>query len=378
MAVLNEEQSMLRDAAKSWTQEKSPVTAFRKMRDSGVEIGYDAKAWNEMAEMGWAGVIIPEEYGGSAFGYLSIGLILEELGRNLTASPLITSGVGGASALVLGGSDAQKSEWLPKIADGSVVGALAVDEGAHHAPEKVALAATKSGTGYSLSGAKSFVIEGLAANLLVVSARTSGTPGDKDGITLFLVPADAKGVSRKRLALADSRGAANITFDKVEVGADAVLGAVDKGWDVLEKTLDRVRAALAAEMLGAANQAFETTLDYLKVRVQFGQVIGSFQALQHRAAKMFTDLELARSAVEAALQAIDADSPDVPELVSLSKAKMGDVFHLVSNEMVQMHGGIGMTDAHDAGFYLKRARAAEAAFGSQSYHRDRYARINGY
>ncbi|MCA6283245.1 MAG: acyl-CoA dehydrogenase family protein [Phenylobacterium sp.] len=378
MAVLNEEQSMLRDAAKSWTQEKSPVTAFRKMRDSGVDIGYDANAWNEMAEMGWAGVIIPEEYGGSAFGYLSIGLILEELGRTLTASPLIASGVGAASALVLGGSDAQKSEWLPKIADGSVVGALAVDEGPHHAPEKVALAATKSGAGYSLSGTKTFVIEGLAANLLVVSARTSGKPGDKDGITLFLVPADAKGVSRKRLALADSRGAANITFDKVEVGADAMLGAADKGWDVLEKTLDRVRAALAAEMLGAANQAFETTLDYLKVRVQFGQVIGSFQALQHRAAKMFTDLELARSAVEAALQAIDADSPDVPELVSLSKAKMGDVFHLVSNEMVQMHGGIGMTDAHDAGFYLKRARAAEAAFGSQSYHRDRYARINGY
>ncbi|MFN9032366.1 MAG: acyl-CoA dehydrogenase family protein [Alphaproteobacteria bacterium] len=378
MAVLNEEQSMLRDAAKSWTQEKSPVTAFRKMRDSGVEIGYDVNAWNEMAEMGWAGVIIPEEYGGSAFGYLSMGLILEELGRTLTASPLIASGVGAASALVLGGSDAQKSEWLPKIADGSVVGALAVDEGPHHAPEKVALAATKSGAGYSLSGTKTFVIEGLAATLLVVSARTSGKPGDKDGITLFLEPADAKCVSRKRLALADSRGAANITFDKVEVGADAMLGAADKGWDVLEKTLDRVRAALAAEMLGAANQAFETTLDYLKVRVQFGQVIGSFQALQHRAAKMFTDLELARSAVEAALQAIDADSPDVPELVSLSKAKMGDVFHLVSNEMVQMHGGIGMTDAHDAGFYLKRARAAEAAFGSQSYHRDRYARINGY
>lgn len=378
MAVLNEEQSMLRDAAKSWTQEKSPVTAFRKMRDSGVDIGYDVNAWNEMAEMGWAGVIIPEEYGGSAFGYLSMGLILEELGRTLTASPLIASGVGAASALVLGGSDAQKSEWLPKIADGSVVGALAVDEGPHHAPEKVALAATKSGSGYSLSGTKTFVIEGLAANLLVVSARTSGKPGDKDGITLFLVPADAKGVSRKRLALADSRGAANITFDKVEVGADAVLGAADKGWDVLEKTLDRVRAALAAEMLGSANQAFETTLDYLKVRVQFGQVIGSFQALQHRAAKMFTDLELARSAVEAALQAIDADSPDVAELVSLSKAKMGDVFHLVSNEMVQMHGGIGMTDAHDSGFYLKRARAAEAAFGSQSYHRDRYARINGY
>ena len=378
MAVLNEEQTMLRDAAKSWVQEKSPVTAFRKMRDSGVELGYDANAWNEMAEMGWAGVIIPEDFGGSDFGYLSMGLILEETGRTLTASPLLASGLAAASAQVLGGSDAQKSEWLPKIAGGEIVGTLAVDEGAHPAPEKVALKAEKSGSGYKLTGTKSFVLEGLAANLLIVSARTSGKPGDTDGITLFLVPADAKGVTRKRLALADSRGAANIEFAGVEVGADAVLGEVDKGWPLLEKTLDRARAGLAAEMLGSAVQAFETTLDYLKVRVQFGQVIGSFQALQHRAAKMFTDLELARSAVEAALQAIDADTPDVPELVSLAKAKMGDVFHLVSNEMVQMHGGIGMTDAHDAGFYLKRARAAEAAYGSQSYHRDRYARIQGY
>ncbi len=378
MAVLNEEQSMLRDAAKSWVQEKSPVTAFRKMRDSGVELGYDADAWNEMAEMGWAGVIIPEEYGGSDFGYLSMGLILEETGRTLTASPLLASALASSSALVLGGSDAQKSEWLPKIAAGEVVGALAVDEGAHHAPEKVALKAEKSGSGYKLTGAKSFVLEGLAANLLVVSARTSGKPGDTDGITLFLVAGDAKGVSRKRLHLADSRGAANITFDGVEVGADAVLGEVDKGYALLEKTLDRARAGLCAEMLGSAVQAFEVTLDYLKVRVQFGQVIGSFQALQHRAAKMFTDLELARSAVEAALQAIDANTPDVPELVSLAKAKMGDVFHLVSNEMVQMHGGIGMTDAHDSGFYMKRARAAEAAFGNQGYHRDRYARLQGY
>ena len=378
MAVLNEEQSMLRDAAKSWTQEKSPVTAFRKMRDSGVEIGYDVKAWNEMAEMGWAGVIVPEAFGGSDFGYLSIGLILEELGRTLTASPLLASAVAGASALVLGGTDAQKSAWLTKIAEGTAVATLAIDEGAHHAPEKVALAATKSGAGYSLSGTKTFVLEGMAADLLIVSARTSGKPGDTAGITLFLVPSDAKGVSRKRLALADSRGAANISFDKVEVGADAVLGPVDGGWDLLEKTLDRARAGVSAEMLGAAVQAFETTLDYLKVRVQFGQVIGSFQALQHRAAKMFTDLELARSAVEAALQAIDAGTPDVPELVSLAKAKMGDTFHLVSNEMVQMHGGIGMTDAHDAGFYLKRARACEAAYGNQSYHRDRYAKIQGY
>jgi len=378
MAVLTEEQSMLRDAARTWTQEKSPVSAFRKMRDSGAALGYDPAAFAEMAEMGWAGVIIPEAYGGSDFGYLSLGLVLEETGRTLTASPLLATALAAASALILGGSDAQKEAWLPKIAAGEAVGTLAIEEGPHHAPEKAALEARKTGAGYTLNGAKTFVLEGMAASLFVVSARTSAKPGEKEGITLFLVPADAKGVTRKALKLADSRGAANVTFENVEVGADAVLGEADKGWDLLEKVLDRARAGLAAEMLGSALQAFDTTLDYLKTRVQFGQVIGSFQALQHRAAKMFTDLELARSCVEAALTAIDNDSPDVPELVSLAKAKVGDTLHLVSNEMVQMHGGIGMTDAHDAGFYLKRARAAEATFGGQAYHRDRYARLNGY
>jgi len=375
MAVLSEEQSMLRDSARTWVQEKSPVTAFRKMRDSNAPLGYDPAAFAEMAEMGWTGVIIPEAYGGSEFGYLSLGLILEETGRTLTASPLLSSALAAASAIILGGSEAQKSEYLPSIASGELVATLAVDEGAHHAPEKTALAAKKSGSGYSLTGTKTFVLEGMAAGLFVVSARTSGKPGETDGISLFLVKADGKGVSRKALKLADSRGAANVTFDGAE---GQLLGEEGKGWPLLEKTLDRARAGLAAEMLGAAIQAFETTLDYLKVRVQFGQVIGSFQALQHRAAKMFTDLELSRSCVEAALQAIDDNSADVPELVSLAKAKMGDTLHLVSNEMVQMHGGIGMTDAHDAGLYLKRARAAEATYGGQAYHRDRYARINGY
>lgn len=378
MAVLTEEQSLLRDAAKTWTQEKSPVSAFRKMRDSAAPLGYDPAAFAEMAQMGWTGVIIPEQYGGSDFGYLGLGLILEETGRTLTASPILASALAAASAIILGGTDAQKEAWLPKIASGELVAALAVDEGPHHSPAKVATAAKKSGSGYALDGAKTFVLEGMAAGLLVVSARTSGKPGETDGITLFLVPADAKGVKRTALKLADSRGAANIAFEGVEVGADAVLGEDGKGYPLLEKTLDRARAGLAAEMLGSALQAFETTLDYLKTRVQFGQVIGSFQALQHRAAKMFTDLELARSCVEAALTAIDNDSPDVPELVSLAKAKMGDTLHLVSNEMVQMHGGIGMTDAHDAGLYLKRARAQETAFGGQAYHRDRYARLQGY
>jgi alkylation response protein AidB-like acyl-CoA dehydrogenase len=377
MAVLTEEQSMLRDAAKSWVSEKSPVTAFRKMRDSGNEDGFDKSAWKEIADMGWTGIIIPEEFGGSGLGYLTLGLVLEEMGRTLTASPLLSTAAA-TSALLLAGSDAQKQEWLPKIAEGKAIAALAVDEKSHHAPESMTLEAKKTGGGYTLNGKKMFVQDGGAADVLVVAARTSGKASEKNGITLFLIPGNAKGLKRTKLKSVDSRGVANLEFSGVEVPGSAVLGSVDNGFDVLDATLDRARAALAAEMLGAATQEFETTLDYLKTRVQFGQVIGTFQALQHRAAKMFTDLELTRSCVEAALTAIDKNANDVPALVSLSKAKVNELAHLVSNEMVQMHGGIGMTDAHDSGLYLKRARAAEATYGSASFHRDRYARLMGY
>jgi alkylation response protein AidB-like acyl-CoA dehydrogenase len=369
LAVLTEEQSMLRDAARAWTQEKSPVTALRRVRDQKLELGFDPALWSEMGEMGWAGVVIPEEYGGSAFGYLGLGLILEETGRTLTASPLLSSALAAASALMIGGSEAQKSEWLPRIATGEIVATLAVDEKAHHAPEATAATAEKAGDKLVVSGKKTFVLEGMAADLFVVAAKVAGE------VSLVLVPATAAGVSRTALHLADSRGHAEVTFDKVEVAADAVLAG---GWQTVEQTLDRARAGLSAEMLGAAAQAFDVTLEYLKTRRQFGQLIGSFQGLQHRAAKMYSELELSRSAVEAALAAIDDNANNIPELASLAKARIGDTLHLISNEMVQMHGGIGMTDEHDAGLYLKRARVAEAAFGGQTYHRDRYARIHGY
>jgi alkylation response protein AidB-like acyl-CoA dehydrogenase len=378
MAVLSEEQTMIRDGAKSWVQEKSPVTVFRKLRDSGNPDGFDRAAWKEMAEMGWAGILIPEEFGGTGLGYLTLGLVLEETGRTLTASPLVSTALTATTALLLGGNDAQKKKYLPQIAEGKLIATLAVDEGPHHAPEKIALKAEKSGSGYKLNGKKNFVLDGGVADLIIVAARTSGKPGDKNGITLFLVDGRANGLSREKLKTVDSRGVANLTFANVEVGADAILGSADQGDGLLESILDRARAGLAAEMLGHAMQSFDVTLDYLKTRVQFGQVIGTFQALQHRAAKMFTDLELARSCVEGALQAIDRDANDVAQLASLAKAKVGDLVHLVSNEMVQMHGGIGMTDAHDAGLYLKRARAQEATFGGSSYHRDRYATLLGY
>ncbi|OYW30547.1 MAG: acyl-CoA dehydrogenase [Caulobacter sp. 12-67-6] len=377
MAVLTEEQTMLRDAAKGWTTDSAPVGALRKLRDARSGQSFDPAAWAEMGQMGWAGVIVPEEHSGSAFGYLGLGLVLEETGRTLAASPLLSTALIAASALNLAGTAAQKAAWLEKIALGEAVATLAVDEGAHHAPARTALAATKSGDGFTLTGVKTFVIDGEAADLLIVAARTSGKAGDTDGLTLFLVPGDAPGVTRTHLALADSRGAARITFETVSVGADAVLGEVDKGWAVLEPTLDRAYAGLAAEMLGTANAAFDITLDYLKTRTQFGQVIGAFQALQHRAAKLFTDLETTRSCVEAALEAIDAGG-DTRALASLAKAKASEVLHLATNEMVQMHGGIGMTDAHDAGLYMKRARVAEALFGGAAFHRDRYARLQGF
>ncbi|MDB5457421.1 MAG: acyl-CoA dehydrogenase [Caulobacter sp.] len=377
MAVLTEEQTMLRDAAKGWTQDSAPVSALRKLRDGGSRRGFDPAAWAEMGQMGWAGVIVPEDHDGSAFGYLSLGLVLEETGRTLAASPLISTALVAVSALTLGGSDAQKTAWLPRIAAGEVVATLAVDEGSHHAPAKTALTATAKGDGWTLNGTKTFVLDGEAADLLIVVARTGGAAGDTDGLTLFLVAGDAPGVTRTHLALADSRGAARIAFDGVAAGAEAVLGEVGQGWAILEPVLDRACAGLAAEMLGTATAAFEITLDYLKTRTQFGQVIGTFQALQHRAAKLFTDLETTRSCVEAALEAIDAGG-DSRALASLAKARACEVLHLASNEMVQMHGGIGMTDAHDAGLYMKRARVAEALFGGASYHRDRYARLMGF
>jgi alkylation response protein AidB-like acyl-CoA dehydrogenase len=375
MAVLTEEQSMLREAARSWTQEKSPLKAFRKMRDTGNPRGFDVAAWKDQAALGWAGVIIPEEFGGAGLGVFDLGLVLEEMGRTLTASPLLATGLAGASAVLVAGSDAQKRQWLPKIADGSAIATLAVEEGPRHAPQTIALSAAKSGSGYRLSGKKCFVIEGPSADVFVVSARTSGGPSDCDGISLFLVAANAAGVSRQDLKTIDHRGVSNVFFKNVP---GELLGAAGQGWAPLEASLDRARAGVTAEMLGAAEAAFAMTLDYLKTRVQFGRQIGSFQALQHRAARILTELELARSPVEAALQAISAAAPEAAALVSLAKSKMGDTLRLVSNETIQMHGGIGMTDECDAGLFLKRARVLEALFGNQAYHRERYARILGY
>ena len=378
MAALTTEQTMIREQASAWVREQAPVKAFRKMRDSGMPARFEPSTWAAMVELGWTGIIVPEQYGGSGLGYLSFGIVLEQTGRQLTASPLFASALVGATALMLGGNDEQKQAYLPKIVDGSAIFTLAVDESTRHAPSRTALQATRHGAGYRLSGRKTFVLEGGAATHLIVAARTSGSAGDTNGITLFVVPAQVSGITRTELSMVDSRGYADIAFDAVDLASDAVLGQADAGFALLEATLDRARAGLGAEMLGTAARAFDMTVDYLQTRVQFGQVIGAFQALGHRAAALFTQLELNRSCVEAALQAIDADAADIAELCSLSKARTGAFLHQASNELIQIHGGIGMTDEFDAGFYLKRARTLEATFGNQAFHRDRYATLNGF
>lgn len=371
MAVLNEEQTMLRDMARNWAQKESPVSAFRKVRNAREAAGFDRAAYKEIADMGWTGIIIPEAYGGSGLGYLSAGLVIEELGKTLTASPLAASNFAAASALVLAGSDAQKEAWLPKLASGEAIATLAIDEGPRHDPAKIEARAEKSGAGWSLSGVKAFVHEADSADLFIVAAQT------EKGVALFLVPADAKGVERSARRLTDSRSHAEVTFVNVALADDALLGSED-GAQLLDQVLERARAATCAELLGLAEQAFQTTLDYLKTRVQFNQQLSTFQALQHRMANLFTQIELARSAVEGAFEALDAGRDDAARIVSAAKVAANDAAHTMSREMIQLHGGIGMTDEHDAGFYLKRARVLENAWGNSSFHRERFARLSGY
>lgn len=355
MAALNDEQVMLRDMAREWADNESPVTAWRKLRNAALPAGYDPAAWSAQSEMGWAGIVVPEEYGGSAFGWLSLGLVLEQLGRNLSASPLAAT-ASAAAAIAASDNAEAKTAWLPRIAVGEVVATLAIDEGPRHTGD---FGGTVVGDG-RLTGTKAFVAEGDSAGVFVVAANNG----------LYLVDGADTGVSRSPRKMADGRSHAEVAFKDA---AATKLG----GPEATRAACDRAAASVMAEALGLATAAFEQTSDYLKVRVQFGQTLASFQALQHRMAKMFTELELMRSVVEAALEAIDAGG-DAAQAVSLAKAVGGDTLKLVSREMVQLHGGIGMTDEHDAGFYLKRAAVLDAMWGNAAFHRERFAELNGF
>ena len=376
--VFNEEQRLLKDTAKEFLASNAPVEALRKLRDDKDEVGYDKALWAQMAELGWASIVLPEEYDGLDFGFMGLGAIIEETGHTLTATPLFSTVVLGASVLMLAGSDAQKQATLPAIAAGELTLALALEESNHHNPTGVALSAEKSADGYTLNGKKTFVLDGHSADKLIVVARTAGVAGDTDGISLFLVDGNAAGVTRQRTIMADSRNTANINFDNVTVAADALIGAEGQAWGALNSTLDRGRICMAAEMFGGAEECLNRTVEYLKDRSQFGVKIGTFQALQHRAAEMYVELQLSKSVVIDALSAIDENRPGLDQMASLAKARLNDVYKLVTNEAVQMHGGIGVTDELEIGFFLKRARVAMQILGDAGFHRDRYATLCGY
>jgi alkylation response protein AidB-like acyl-CoA dehydrogenase len=376
--VLTEEQSMLRDSARGLISDRAPVSHLRHLRDSADATGFSRELWKTFAEMGFAGLLVAEEFGGSGLGCVEAGVVMEEIGRNLTPSPFLATAVLAAGALSRGGSAAQKAEHLPAIAAGSLLAALAIDEGAKHRPLLTKMQAVRSGNGFRLTGDKAFVVDGHAADLLIVAARTAGAAGERDGLTLFLVDPRTKGIGIERTVMVDSHNAARISFDNVEINADGVLGEVDQGGALLEGVLNIGRGAVASEMVGVAEGVFGRTVSYLKERKQFGKAIGEFQALQHRAAQLYIEIEITRAAVLRALQALDKDAANAAAAVAVAKARAGSTATLAVQEGVQMHGGMGMTDQFDIGFFMKRARVCQELFGDSNFHADQLARMRGY
>ncbi|PWE18002.1 acyl-CoA dehydrogenase [Marinicauda salina] len=371
--VLSDEEQMLRDSARSFLAQSAPVAALRKLRDEKNAEGFDRGLWTSMAEMGWCGVLVPEAHGGVEMGNAAAGVLLMEMGRTLAASPFLSTSVLAATAFDRAGTDAQKAEWLPKIAAGETVIAFAVDEKARHDPGVIETRAKKDGNGFRLDGRKRFVATAMGADLLIVAART-----DDDRINLFMVDPEAEGVTRTPRRTVDSHVPADIDFSDVKLDGDALLSGADDPEDAYQQILNAGRAGLAAESLGVAEQAFDATLDYIKEREQFGKSVASFQGLQHRAAHLYGELELARSLVMKALRALDETPSQAPIWCAAAKAKSCEVARLSAAEGIQMHGGVGMTDEYDIGLYYKRAQAAGEFLGDDAWGAGEVARLSGY
>ncbi|MEW4447344.1 acyl-CoA dehydrogenase family protein [Qipengyuania sp. JC766] len=374
----DDDQTMLADTASQFMADEGAIAKqLRHWRDRDCKDGFGHDLWKQFAEMGFTGMLLDEDDGGLGMGHVEAGIVLEEIGRNLTPSPFLTSSVLAATALKHGGDDL-RGRYLPGLVSGDSVFAVAIDEGPKHRPEKIETRAEKSGNGFKLTGRKDFVIHGASADMIVVAARTSGSDDDKDGITLFAVPKDAANMQHDAVRLVDSSMATHTRFDGVELDGDAVIGEVDGGRDILNRMLMAGRAGSAAEGVGVARGAMDMTVDYLKQRKQFGRLIGEFQALQHRASHLYSEVEIARAATIKAQQLLDADSGAADLMTSVAKAKVAKAAGLAVREGVQMHGGIGMTDEYDIGLYMKRDRALQEFLGDVYYHANRVAELSGY
>jgi alkylation response protein AidB-like acyl-CoA dehydrogenase len=376
MTVLTDDQKMLQETAAGFLADEGAISKqLRHWRDIGCKDGFGHGLWKQFAELGLTGICIPESYGGMGLGATEAALVLEEIGRNLTPSPFLQTAV--VAARTIEGTQ-HADGWYPGILSGEAVLALAIDEGPRHAPEQSALEAKRQGNGFVLNGVKQFVVQGGSADMIVTAARTGGSPGEREGLTLFAVPKDAAGLAVENVALVDSSKAARLTFARVELDADAVIGDVDNAWAPLSRALDAGRAGAAAELVGVASGASALTLDYLKQRKQFGKFIGEFQALQHRVAHLYSEIEIARAAAFKAAQLLDSSDEQAELYVSVAKAKAADVASLAVREGVQMHGGIGMTDEHDIGLFMKRQAVLGELFGDVYFHRERVAQLSGY
>jgi alkylation response protein AidB-like acyl-CoA dehydrogenase len=376
MTLLTDDQKMLQETAASFLAgEGSIARQLRHWRDIGCKDGFGHGLWRQFAELGLTGICIPESHGGMGLGATEAALVLEEIGRNLTPSPFLATAVVATRAI---DGTQHADRWFPAILSGEAVLALAIDEDPRHAPEQTALEAKRQGNGFVLNGAKQFVVQGASADMIVTAARTAGSPGEIEGLTLFAVAKEAVGLAVEGVALVDSSKAARLTFENVQLDADAVIGEVDGGWQPLQRALGVGRAGAAAELVGVAAAASAITLDYLRQRKQFGRLIGEFQALQHRAAHLYAEIEIARAATYKAAQLLDSGDDRAELTVSVAKAKAADVASLAVREGVQMHGGIGMTDEHDIGLFMKREAVLGELFGDVYYHRERVAALSGY
>jgi alkylation response protein AidB-like acyl-CoA dehydrogenase len=375
--ALSDEQQMLQKSASDFVHRESSLKRIRELRTDGT--GFSKPLYAKMAELGWLAIPFAESVGGLGHGLVEMSVVMEELGRGLMPEPVLSSILLGGQAIALGGSAAQQKEWLPKIAEGQAIVSLGyLEKQSRYDPFDVTTQAKRDGAAWTLTGEKTYVPDAGVADGIVVTARTQGTRRDREGVAMFVIDPKAKGVTLVPVPTSDWRKRFHLKLDKVRVEDAARLSGTTPADMALESALDRATIALSAEMLGSMSEAFKMTLDYLKTRQQFGVPIGSFQALQHRAADEYVQTELSRSAVYYAAMCVDEKMADAQAAVSTAKARCNDAFHLIANESVQMHGGIGMTDEHDIGFFFKRARAAEATLGDSNYHRDRYARLREY
>lgn len=375
---LTEEQQMIADQAAKFVANESPVERFRKLRET--ERGWEPEMWAKMAEQGWLAITIPEEQGGFGGTFLDMALILEQLGRGLVPEPIIASAVLGGGLLSSLGSEAQREAFLSPMIEGQTSLAFAyAEKQSRYNLNDCTTKAEKSGDGYTLSGEKVWVLNGHAADQILVAARTGGGQFDDSGLSLFVVDGDAEGLTRIRVPGMDGQRTAVLRFDNVRVGADRLLGREGEALPAIEKAIDRGAAAACAEGFGAVQELFERTIAYLKEREQFGVPIGSFQALQHKAADMYAEVELCKSAM--ILASIQADQEDV-ELrkadISSAKLQMSDGGWFVQENAIQLFGGIGVTDEQDEGLFFKRLRVLNGLFGDGDHHVARFQSLKGF